>query len=139
MVAPDIDIVLIHDAARPLVSPNLIISVAQATERWGGAVAAVPAVHTVKEVDGGRITGTLPRSRLWFAHTPQGFDTNLILRAHRAAREEGFTGTDDAQLVERLGGEVHVVREGGHNLKITTPEDLAVAEAILAWRASSAD
>ena len=88
----------------------------------------MPAAHTVKEVDAdGRILSTPPRHTLWLAHTPQGFRRDLILRAHRAARADAFTGTDDAQLVERLGEPVHVVEDSPHNMKITTPEDLVVA------------
>ncbi len=131
------EVVLIHDAARPLVSPAVVAEVAQAAGRWGAAIAAVPAAHTVKQVDAdGRILATPPRDALYFAHTPQGFRRELILRAHRAARDAAFTGTDDAQLVERLGEPVHVVQDSPHNLKITTPEDLLVAEALLkSWAA----
>jgi 2-C-methyl-D-erythritol 4-phosphate cytidylyltransferase len=137
MVREGSGLVLIHDAVRPLVESRTVLMVAQAARRWGGAVAAVPAVHTVKRVDAeGRVSGTPPREQLWFAHTPQGFRTDLILRAHREAEAEGFTGTDDAQLVERLGEEVRVVRDDRYNLKITTPEDLAIAEAIISWRAA---
>ncbi len=126
------EVVLIHDAARPLVSPSVVTAVAQAAARLGAAIAAVPAAHTVKQVDaGGRIVATPPRDVLYFAHTPQGFRRDLILRAHYAARDAGFTGTDDAQLVEHLGEPVQVVQDSPHNLKITTPDDLVVAEALL--------
>ena len=136
LLPEDAEVVLIHDAARPLVSPAVVTAVADAARRWGGAIAAVPAAHTVKEVDAvGRILSTPPRHTLWFAHTPQGFRVDVIMGAHYAARKEGFTGTDDAQLVERLGGAVHVVEDSPHNMKITTPEDLIFAEAILTWRA----
>jgi len=136
MVGEGADITLIHDAARPLVSPSVVAAVAQAALRWGAAIAAVPAAHTVKQVDAaGRILSTPPRDALYFAHTPQGFRRGLILRAHHAAREAGFTGTDDAQLVEHLGEPVYVVEDSPHNIKITTPEDLVVAEALLEWRA----
>jgi len=136
----DCRIVLIHDAARPLVSPRVVEQVAAAAGRWDGAVAAVPAAHTVKEVNAeGTILSTPPRDALWFAHTPQGFRREVILEAHEAARREGFTGTDDAQLVERIGGSVHVVPDSPHNLKITTPEDLVLAEAILTYRAAHPD
>ncbi|KPK61784.1 MAG: hypothetical protein AMK73_07735 [Planctomycetes bacterium SM23_32] len=128
-------IVLIHDAVRPLVDPGVVQRVADAAARFGGACAAVPATDTVKQVgQGDRIERTPPRERLWFARTPQGFRRELALRAHYAAREEGFCGTDDAQLVERIGGEVRVVQDTYDNLKITTAEDLAIAEAILRWR-----
>ena len=130
------EVVLIHDAARPLVSPQVVAAVAEAAARWGAAIAAVPAAHTVKQVDAeGRVLATPPRDALWFAHTPQGFRRALILRAHHAARDAGLTGTDDAQLVERLGEPVHVVEDSPHNIKITTPEDMVVAEAVLRARA----
>lgn len=135
-VREDLDLVLIHDAVRPLVDPDLVYRVAVAAQQFGAAIAAVPVTDTVKEVkDPDRIVGTLARAGLWFAHTPQGFRKDLILRAHRAAREEGLCATDDAQLVERLGEEVRVVQDTYDNLKITTEEDLALAEAILRRRA----
>jgi 2-C-methyl-D-erythritol 4-phosphate cytidylyltransferase len=135
-VGADMDLVLIHDAARPLVWPAVVERVAQAAWRTGAAIAAIPATETVKQVAAdGRIVATPPRLGLWYARTPQGFRKDVILRAHYAARDEGFLGTDDAQLVERLGHEVHVVEDRHDNLKITVPGDLLVAEAILHWQA----
>ncbi|MHC4481678.1 MAG: 2-C-methyl-D-erythritol 4-phosphate cytidylyltransferase [Planctomycetota bacterium] len=129
------DVVLIHDAVRPLVEPAVVQRVAEAADTFGAAIAAVRVRETVKEVDAGdRIVSTPAREQLWLARTPQGFRRELILRAHRTARDEGFRGTDDAQLVERLGEEVRVVDDTYDNLKITTEEDLALAEAILRWR-----
>jgi len=129
---PSVPLVLIHDAVRPLVQPALVERVAARASEAGAAIAAVPAVATVKEVDaGGRIVGTPPRDTLWHAQTPQGFRRDLILEAHRAARDDGFLGTDDAQLVERTGHAVLVVEDSPENIKITTPEDLTLAEAIL--------
>jgi 2-C-methyl-D-erythritol 4-phosphate cytidylyltransferase len=135
LLGEEVQIVLIHDAVRPLIDPGVVQRVAETAARFGGACAAVPASDTVKQVgQGRRIEGTPPRERLWFARTPQGFRRELILRAHYAARDQGFCGTDDAQLVERLGHEVRVVEDTCDNLKITTAEDLAIAEAILRWR-----
>lgn len=135
MVRDDLDLVLIHDAVRPLVEPDVVRRVAQAAQRFGAAIAAVRAIETIKEVnDSGRIIATPSRDRLWLARTPQGFSKDLILRAHYAARDAGFCGTDDAELVERLGEEVRVVEDATDNLKITTEEDLAAAEAILRRR-----
>ncbi len=135
-VGPELDLVLIHDAVRPLVDPDVIRRVALAAAEHGAACAAVPATDTVKRAAAGeRIIATIPREGLWFARTPQGFRTDLILRAHHAAREDGFTATDDAQLVERLGHPVRAVPDTRDNLKITTAEDLAIAEAVLRWRA----
>jgi 2-C-methyl-D-erythritol 4-phosphate cytidylyltransferase len=134
-VRDDVQLVLIHDAVRPLVDPAVVRKVAEAAHRGGAAIAAVPAAETVKEVDAaGVIRATPPRERLYLARTPQGFRKDLILRAHYAAREAGFCGTDDAQLVERMGHEVVVVQDTYDNLKITTAEDLAIAEAVLRWR-----
>ena len=125
-------LVLIHDAVRPLVRVELIEEVAARVAECGAAIAAVPAVATVKEVDPqGIIRDTPPRDRLWMAHTPQGFRRELALQAHRKAREDGFVGTDDALLVERMGLPVAVVEDRPDNIKITTAQDLAVAEAIL--------
>jgi len=132
---PDTPLALIHDAVRPLVRLDLVEAVAARAAERGAAIAAVPSVATIKEVDGsGRIVATPPRERLWMAQTPQGFDRGLILSAHRAAVEHGLTGTDDALLVEQFGREVVVVEDSPDNIKITTPEDLAVAEAILTWQ-----
>jgi 2-C-methyl-D-erythritol 4-phosphate cytidylyltransferase len=135
LVRDDLAVVLIHDAVRPLVDPEVVRRVADAAEKFGAAIAAVPVAETVKEVaESGVIQATRPRERLWLARTPQGFRKDLILQAHYAARDQGFCGTDDAQLVERLGREVRVVQDTYDNLKITTPEDLAIAEAVLRWR-----
>ncbi len=132
MVRQDVDLVLIHDAVRPLVDPELVRRVAEAAQRFGAAIAAVPATETIKEVDGsGSIVATPSRDRLYYARTPQGFRKDLILRAHYAARDAGFCGTDDVELVERLGEEGRVVEDTYENLKITTEADLILAEAIL--------
>ena len=129
-------IVLIHDAVRPLVHPDVVRRVAEAAAEHGAAVAAVPATETVKEVgEGGRVLRTPPRESLWYARTPQGFRRELLIRAHEAARSDGFSGTDDVQLAERIGADVIVVQDAYDNIKITTAEDLAIAEAILRWRA----
>ena len=134
------NLVLIHDAVRPLTEPEVIARVACAAHECGAAIAAVPATDTVKVAgEGDVIVDTPDRARLWFAHTPQGFHRDLILRAHRAARDDGFLGTDDAKLVERLGLPVQLVADTRDNLKVTTPEDLAVAEAILRWRDAAGD
>jgi len=133
----DAPVVLIHDAVRPLVDPAVVRSVARAAHRFGAAIAAVPATETIKQVDAaGRILDSPPRDGLWLARSPQGFRRELILRAHREAVRDGFVGTDDAQLVERSGAEVRVVRDTYENVKITTEQDLAAAEGILRWRES---
>jgi len=135
MVRDDLDLVLIQDAVRPLVDPDVVRRVAEAAQRFGAAIAAVPATETVKEVAAdGRIIATPARDTLWLARTPQGFRKELILRAYAAARRDGYCGTDDAELVERLGEDARVVEDVYGNLKITTEEDLAAAEAIYRWR-----
>ena len=134
-VSEDIALVLIHDAVRPLVRVAVVEAVAVRAADCGAAIAATPSVATVKEVDGrGFIRSTPPREGLWMAQTPQGFARELAVQAHEAAARDGFLGTDDAQLVERLGRPVAVVRDSPDNVKITTREDLVVAEAILAWQ-----
>jgi 2-C-methyl-D-erythritol 4-phosphate cytidylyltransferase len=126
-------LVLIHDAARPLVQPGLVERVAVRAAETGAAIAAVRSVATVKQVDeAGHIVATPPRHSLWLAQTPQGFRRAIIIEAHRRAVADGFVGTDDAQLVERMGLPVVVVEDSPENLKVTTPEDLVLAEAILA-------
>ncbi len=125
-------LVLIHDAVRPLVEVELIERVALRAGECGAALAAVPAVATIKEVaPDGHVLRTPPRESVWMAQTPQCFRRELIVRAHRQARRDGFVGTDDALLVERLGHRVEVVEGSPENLKITTPTDLAVAETLL--------
>ena len=124
--------VLIHDAARPLVSDEMIDRVILEARKGYGAIAAVPVVDTLKRVDAeGRITGTVSREALWRAQTPQGFPREIIERAHREARANGThaTATDDAALCEALGLPVHVVRGSEKALKVTEEGDFARAEA----------
>lgn len=128
----DTEIVVIHDGARPLLRPAGLEEVIKAAWEKGAATMAVPVKDTVKLAgEGGFVSRTLPRSRLWLAQTPQAFHYEIILEAHRRARQENFTGTDDAGLVERMGLPVKIVPGSYENIKITTPEDLAVAEAII--------
>lgn len=125
------DIVLIHDGARPFVSEDSIIDSIEAAMEYGAACVAVPVKDTVKSADDNDIVKeTLERSRLWSVQTPQAFRVSLILEAHKKAVEEGFTGTDDAMLAERLGHKLKLVQGSYYNIKITTEEDLILAEAI---------
>ena len=128
----EIEIVAVHDSVRPFVSRAAIEqSIAKASE-VGGAVVACRIAATVKRADAaGRIIETVPREELWTAQTPQTFRKEVLLRAYAAAAEEGISGTDDSALVERIGQEVAIVEEGPANLKITTPDDLKMAEAML--------
>jgi 2-C-methyl-D-erythritol 4-phosphate cytidylyltransferase/2-C-methyl-D-erythritol 2,4-cyclodiphosphate synthase len=130
--APAPDLVLIHDAARPFVDPATIARVIAATRETGAALAAIPQADTLKAGAEGLIRATVPREGLWRAQTPQGFRFPLILAAHRAARED--TATDDAGLIERSGHPVALALGAEENMKVTTPGDFAVAEALAAAR-----
>ena len=124
-------IVLVHDAARPLATPAMIDRVVAAARAGTGAIAALPVVDTLKEVDAnGRIVRTVDRAHLWRAQTPQGFPRDMIFRAHREARDAGVNATDDAALCERLGLPVVVVRGSERALKVTEEADFARAEAL---------
>ena len=129
-VAADDDVVLIHDGVRPLLPASLVEPLIVAARESGAAILAVPVKDTVKEVEQGLIVETPERSRLWQAQTPQAFRFGLIRRAHERALDEGRRGTDDASLIERLGLPVRVLSGSYRNIKITTPEDLVLAEAL---------
>ncbi len=125
---PDCSWVLIHDGARCLVDAETVRAAMRGAAEAGAAVASVPCVDTVKSVDAdGFATGTPDRAGLRCVQTPQAFRLDLILEAHRAARRDGFLGTDDASLAERLGRPVLLTEGSRRNIKLTTPEDLAVA------------
>ena len=128
----DDDIVLVHDAVRPLVTEEIIEMVIEAAKKHGAAIAGVPAVDTVKQVErtaeGAIVTSTLPRERVVLAQTPQGFRFSILKKAMDEATTDGFLGTDEASLVERSGLEVAVVMGSPRNIKITTPADLDLAE-----------
>lgn len=125
------EIVLIHDAVRPLVSETLIRRVIDAARKTGAAITAVPARDTVKKVESGQIVGTLDRRLLWFAQTPQSFRYHIILGAHKRALEDHLQATDDASLVENYGTKVAVAVGSYSNLKITSPEDMPLFEYFL--------
>jgi 2-C-methyl-D-erythritol 4-phosphate cytidylyltransferase len=130
-VPDDCSVVVVHDAARPFVDAATIDRVIAAAREGTGAVAALPVVDTLKEVEGdGRIVGTVDRRRLWRAQTPQAFPRNLLVRAYREARRERRAATDCAALCERLGLPVRVVAGSERAMKITTPDDFARAEAL---------
>ena len=128
-------VVLIHDAARPLVDDATIDRVIAAARSGACAIAALPVVDTLKEVDSaGRIVRTVDRAGLWRAQTPQGFPRDVIVRAHRDARANHVSATDDAALCERLGIPVSVVRGSERAMKITEESDFARAEALFLLR-----
>lgn len=132
--APD-DIILVHDAVRPLVSPEIIHEVIDAAKKYGAAIAGLPAVDTVKQVErtaeGAIIKATIPRAGIVLAQTPQGFRYDVIKKAFDEAAADGFMGTDEASLAERSGHEVAVVMGSPRNLKITSPGDMELAEFYL--------
>lgn len=126
------EVILVHDAARPLARTALFSEAIASARAAGGAIVAVRVADTVKRVGAdGVVRETVAREALWRIQTPQAFRTELLRRAHREAHERGWDATDDAALVERVGGEVRVVEGDGMNFKITTPEDLALAERLL--------
>lgn len=125
------DLVAIHDGARPLVTPAIIDDSLRVCREHGAALAAVAATDTVKRVADDRVIETIDRREVFLAQTPQTFRFELILAAHEQAEAEGWPVTDDAMLLERLGHAVHVSRSEARNLKVTTPGDLARAEALL--------
>ena len=127
---PD-DIVLIHDGVRPLLDAALIDRLVARVREQGACLVGVPVKDTIKEVADGRIEGTPERGRLWQAQTPQAFRYGQIVDAYQRAQQDGYRGTDDASLVERLGQPVTVVAGSYRNIKLTTPEDLLLARAFL--------
>ncbi|MBW2121035.1 MAG: 2-C-methyl-D-erythritol 4-phosphate cytidylyltransferase [Deltaproteobacteria bacterium] len=131
-ITEDIDTVLIHDGARPFVDGSLLDQLLDTMEGVQAAVLAVPARDTMKVVSpSGRVLETPDRKGLWHIQTPQAFDFSVILEAHQRAAADGIVATDDAALVERLGVPVTVVEGSYRNIKITTPEDLIMARALL--------
>lgn len=126
-----ITMVLVHDGARPLVGADLISRVIAETERAGAVVPAIPVVDTLKETEEGRVARTVDRARIVRAQTPQGFLYPVLKAALEAARADRFYGTDEAGLVERTGGTVRVIEGELRNIKITTPIDILMAEALV--------
>lgn len=130
-VSEECDIVLIHDGARPFVNEDILMTSIDTADELGAACVAVPVKDTIKSADEeGFIKETLDRSTIWSIQTPQTFKYKLALEAHKRADEDGFKGTDDAVLVERLGIKVKLVMGSYYNIKITTKEDLVIADAI---------
>jgi 2-C-methyl-D-erythritol 4-phosphate cytidylyltransferase len=129
------DIVLVHDAVRPFVTPEIIHEVIEGVKKHGAAIAGMPAVDTIKQVErtaeAAIIKATVPREKLVMAQTPQGFHYGVIKKAFDQATAEGFIGTDEASLVEHSGHDVAVVMGSPRNIKITTPSDLELAEFFL--------
>ena len=126
------DVVLVHDAVRPFVNEEMIHEVIAGAQKYGAAIAAVPAMDTVKQVErtaeGALIKATIPREKVVMAQTPQGFRYDVLKKAFDEAAADGFIGTDEASLVERSGHPVAVVMGSPKNIKITTPGDLELAQ-----------
>ena len=129
MVPPGSRVILIHDAARPLIRAEQITAVARAAEKYGAAILAAPVTDTIKQVKAGKITGTVDRSQLWRAQTPQGFKMPVLQRSH--FNRKNIPATDDSQLVERIKGKVSIVPGNDGNIKVTTPMDLEIASWLL--------
>jgi len=131
-VGEDYDIVVIHDGVRPFVTEEVLSRVIDAALQSGAAIAGMPAKDSVKEVHSdGSISRTLNRETVWLAQTPQAFQRRIIQEAYHNAAYDGYYGTDDASLVERLGIPVKMILGNYANIKITTPEDLVLAEALM--------
>jgi 2-C-methyl-D-erythritol 4-phosphate cytidylyltransferase len=136
-IEADDDIVLIHDGVRPFVNLEHIVACIKGAQKHGACILGIPAFDTIKQVNAkNEIVDTRMRDNLWLAQTPQAFQLELIKRAHEIAKQEGFTGTDDASLVERLGGIVKIIPGSRSNIKITNQEDLKLAQALLQISAS---
>lgn len=131
-ISKDVDVVLVHDGVRPFITAAQIGALADLAYREGACILAERVKDTVKRAGhDGSIVETVDRANLWRAQTPQAFRRELLAQAMQSAFKDQFVGTDDASLIERLGGKVHIVEGESRNIKITTPEDLLVAEAIL--------
>jgi 2-C-methyl-D-erythritol 4-phosphate cytidylyltransferase len=136
-VPEETEIVLVHDAVRPFVTVAMIEAVVAAARQHGGAIIALPMRDTVKQVGSDHlIQRTVDRQPLWLAQTPQAFRMDWLREAHRKAKVEGVSATDDAFLFEWMGHPVMVVEGSGENIKVTRPEDMVIGEAILASRAA---
>ena len=133
-IPQECELVVVHDGVRPLVDIDLLGTVVRTAQRHGAAIAAIPAGDTVKRVQEGLVTETLERETIWLAQTPQAFHTSLLRQAYKKVLRDQIVVTDDAALVERMGVDVHLVHGSPENIKVTTPTDLVVAEAILAHR-----
>lgn len=127
-------VVLVHDAARPFISPVVVRELVERANVSGAAIAGVPVKDTIKKARQGVITETVDRAELWMIQTPQAFRYELLMEAAQRAKADGFLGTDEAMLVERMGRPVQIVESTYDNVKMTTPDDLIYGQAILASR-----
>jgi 2-C-methyl-D-erythritol 4-phosphate cytidylyltransferase len=130
--APTTEVVVVHDAVRPFIELEMIQRVAEAARKDGAAILGIPSVDTVKQVERHTILGTIPRERIVLAQTPQAFRYEIIQEAFARAAADGFNGTDESSLVERLGYTVTVLMGSDRNIKITKPSDLPLARLYIA-------
>lgn len=137
VLPPESDIVLVHDGARPFITKETITMLVDSARNTGAAIAAVPVKDTIKKAESGAVSETVDRASLWSVQTPQAFQKAVLLAAQRKAEEEKFLGTDESSLVERTGYPVQIVESDYDNIKLTTPEDLYFARAIIAKRNES--
>ena len=137
----DTGIVIVHDGARPLIMPGVIEKSIQTASVYGAAVAGMPAKDTIKQAAPGKrvVDKTLDRSSIWLIQTPQTFKYPIIMEAYARAEKEGLSATDDSALVEAMGVDVRLIEGGYDNLKVTTPEDIILAEAIVGRKGGSKD
>lgn len=131
LLRADTENVLVHDAARPFIDVALVHRLADALGSSDGVIPVVLVGETVKEVDGSRVVRTVDRSNLALSQTPQLFRTEPLKRAHERATDEGYVSTDDAELIERYGGDVRTVPGSWRNIKLTYAEDFELAEVML--------
>lgn len=129
---PSTRVVVVHDVVRPFITAEMISQAVEAATASGAAIFAVPSVDTLKQIEHGAILGTIPRERVALAQTPQAFAFGLLKEAFDRARADGFLGTDESSLVERLDVKVAVLRGSDRNIKITKPSDLPLARLFLA-------
>lgn len=136
---PDTEIVVVHDAVRPFVTTEMIHLSIEAARKSGAAILGIPSVDTVKQVERQMILGTIPRERIVLAQTPQAFRYDIFKEACDRAEADGYEGTDEASLVERLGGSVAVLMGSDRNIKITKPSDLPLARLFFAQEHEQAE
>ncbi|GIN42171.1 2-C-methyl-D-erythritol 4-phosphate cytidylyltransferase [Heyndrickxia oleronia] len=131
LAAQNAEIVLVHDGARPFIHLEMVHQLVASAYEAGAAIAAVPVKDTIKKVNNNQVTETIERKSLWQVQTPQAFRFDLLFQAHQQAKQDHYLGTDESSLVERINYPVHIVTGSYDNIKLTTPEDLYFAEAIL--------
>jgi 2-C-methyl-D-erythritol 4-phosphate cytidylyltransferase len=125
------DFILVHDGVRPFVTEELISKTLEGAKENGACIVGMPSKETLKKVSNGFISETVDRSSIWTIQTPQVFRRDLFQKALEKAEADGFLGTDEAMLVERLGVKIRIIEGNAGNIKVTTPEDLKIAEALL--------